>query len=322
MSKFQKFDRSRLNIKNLSERIHDLTKDIILPIKNVPIIHQAFNKVAEAIHVAEKNNSSRILMIGAHVLRKGCQLYLNDLMHRGAISCLAINGAVAIHDFEFSLIGATTESVAKYIKNGQFGLWKETSLINDIIVKGVKQGLGAGEAIGRAIYESNDMHKEISVLSTAWSCGIPVTVHVGIGYDIIAEHPNFDGGAWGEASYIDFLIFTKIISELEGGVVMNFGSSVMAPEIYLKALSMARNVTSQEGNKITNFTTLVCDLCKLPDNIKDEPPKNTFEYYFRPLKTMLIRTIADGGTALYVCGDHSITIPQLWTSYISTSSNS
>jgi len=130
---------------------------------------------------------------------------------------------------------------------------------------------------------------------------------VGIGYDILHEIPNW--AAYGAASYTDFLRFAKVLESLEGGVVMNFGSAVMAPEIFLKALSMVRNVARQ----ICHFTTLVCDLIDLPDNYREEASKDNPYYYFRPWKTMLVRTVADGGESFYVKGRHSETIPALWT---------
>ena len=169
-----------------------------------------------------------------------------------------------------------------------------------------------GEAVGEGILKGNFPYKDISLLAAGSRLKIPVTVHVGIGYDIIHEHPNCDGAATGKTSYTDFLYFSKIVEKLEGGVVMNFGSAVMAPEVYLKALSMARNVAHQQGKTIKRFTTLVCDLHDLPEDFSVEPDKNDPAYYFRPWKTMLVRTVADGGESFYVQGRHLETIPALW----------
>jgi hypothetical protein len=149
--------------------------------------------------------------------------------------------------------------------------------------------------------------------------GIPVTVHVGIGYDITHEHPNFDGAAYGGTSYTDFLRLASILESLEGGVVMNFGSAVMAPEVYLKTLSMARNVARQKGERISNITTLVCDLFELPKNYHEEPSREEPAYYYRPWKTMLVRTVADGGNSIYFKGRHRDTVPQLWTALLNSS---
>ncbi|HHT9113793.1 MAG TPA: ornithine cyclodeaminase family domain [Candidatus Wunengus sp. YC65] len=306
------FDRNRLNLKSLHERIHGLTVDTIRPLEKVSSCREPFLDIAKGIVTAKETHKSVILMIGGHVVRSGVQRYIIDLMERGYISCLAMNGSVMIHDFEFALIGATTESVSKYIHEGQFGLWKETGWLNDIINNAYKQGKGMGEAVGEAIFKGEFPHKEISLMAAAYRLNIPVTVHVGIGFDIIHEHPNCSGAATGETSYRDFLRLASVLERLEGGVVMNFGSAVTAPEVFLKALSMARNVASRSGKYIRQFTTLVCDLHELPKDFSKEPHRDSSSYYFRPRKTMLIRTVADGGKSFYVKGKHSETIPALW----------
>ena len=140
---------------------------------------------------------------------------------------------------------------------------------------------------------------------------MPVTVHIGIGQDIIHEHPNCDGAALGEASYRDFLIFTQTVTQLQGGVMLNFGTAVMGPEVYLKALSMARNVAHQDGRKINQFTTAVFDLIDLGDDLGHEAPKTDARYYYRPFKTILVRTVQDGGESFYVRGPHQATLPAL-----------
>ncbi|TAL21447.1 MAG: hypothetical protein EPN94_12430 [Nitrospirae bacterium] len=303
----------QLKIKSLTERSHDLDRNIIKPLQKVEAYNKSFVDVAQRIVTAKAKGKRIVLMAGGHVIRAGVQNFLIDLMERGYLSCIAMNGSVMIHDFEFALIGATTESVARYIKEGQFGLWKETGQINDIINKGYKNGSGMGEAVGKAIFNGEFPYKNISLLAAGYRLKIPVTVHVGIGYDIIHEHPNCSGAATGETSYRDFLKFAKVLEGLEGGVVMNFGSSVMAPEVFLKALSMARNVAHQREEYIRHFTTLVCDLHELPEDFSAEPDKNSPSYYFRPWKTMLVRTVADGGESFYVKGRHSDTIPALWS---------
>ena len=235
-------------------------------------------------------------------------------MKRGYINCLAMNGSGIIHDYEFSKIGATTESVANYIKDGQFGLWNETGELNDIISEAYRSDplIGMGEAVGKIISKDNFPHKSISLLAAAYELNIPTTVHIGIGYDIIHQHANCDGAATGALSYNDFLKYASLIQNLENGVIMNFGSSVMAPEVFLKALSMARNVAEQEGKKISNFTTAVFDLHDIPNNFHNEPSKDNPAYFFRPWKTMLVRTVADGGESFYIKGKHTDTFPLLW----------
>ena len=312
-SQSSEFDRNLLELAPLATRKNDLALANISAIRKASSVNQRLRVVASKIIDTHTSDSSVILMMGAHVLRSGVQRYLIDLMEKGHISCIAANGAGAIHDFEFALAGATTESVAHYIKDGRFGLWEETGRINDIVSKAAKEGMGLGEAVGCVIEEEQFSHRDISIMAAGYRLGIPITVHVGIGYDIVHQFPNCDGAAYGAVSYTDFLRFAKVLESLEGGVVMNFGSSVMAPEIFLKALSMVRNVARQEERQICHFTTLVCDLADLPDNYHDEPSKDNPSYYFRPWKTMLVRTVADGGESFYVKGRHAETIPNLWT---------
>src|SRR5262249_30041256 len=154
--------------------------------------------------------------------------------------------------------------------------------------------------------------KDLSVLAAGVRLGVPVTVHVGIGYDILHEHPNCDGAALGETSYQDFLVFTEAVTRLEDGVMLNFGSAVMGPEGYLKALAMARNVAHQDGGHIRHFTTAVFDLVALEGDIHQQAPKSDPRYYYRPWKTILVRTVADGGESFYIQGDHRATVPALY----------
>ena len=308
------FDKSKLKTKSLKERVHDLDLTAIKSLENKEYHNKDFREVALRVVEAKRKKKKIIVMLGAHVIRAGVQRYLIDLIKRDYISCIAINGGGMIHDFEFALIGATTESVARYVKEGQFGLWNETGEINDITNHAFRQGeIGMGEAIGRAIQEGSYPYKDISILAACYRLNIPCTVHIGIGYDIIHEHPNFDGAAAGATSYLDFLRFVEIVSGLEGGVLLNFGSAVMAPEVFLKALSMVRNVANQEGRDVDQFTTLVCDLHDLPNDFSKEPSKESPSYYFRPWKTMLVRTVTGGEGGFYIKGKHSETIPALWT---------
>jgi len=307
------FDRSRLRIQPLSQRQHDLDLSVVLPLDApLPVFdHPALPVLGRRLVEARQRGSARILVMGAHVLRAGVARYLIDLMERGLVNHIAMNGAGPIHDWEFALIGATTESVARYIRTGEFGLWHETGYINEVVRSGAKEGLGLGEALGRAILEGPFPHKDLSVLAAGVRLGVPVTVHVGIGYDILHEHPNCDGAAFGQTSYQDFLIFTETVTRLEGGVVLNFGSAVMGPEVYLKALAMARNVAHQEGRVICHLTTAVFDLIPLEGDTRQQAPKSDPRYYYRPWKTILVRTVADGGESFYIQGDHRVTVPHL-----------
>src|SRR5262249_22544170 len=163
-------------------------------------------------------------MMGAHVLRAGVNRHIIDLLERGFLNHIAVNGACAIHDFELAKIGATTESVERYIRTGEFGLWSDLAELNEWIGEAGRDGYGLGENVGRRIAESDFPHRGLSVFAAAWRSGVPVTVHVGIGYDILHEHPSCDGAAVGAASYRDFLIFARSVEKIERGVALNFGS--------------------------------------------------------------------------------------------------
>ena len=308
------FDRSRLRIQPLARRQHDLDLSAVRPL-DAPLpefSHPSLPVLGRRLVEARQHGSARLLLMGAHVLRAGVSRYLIDLMERRLIDHVAMNGAGPIHDWEFALIGATTESVARYIQSGEFGLWEETGRMNDVVKAGARDGLGLGEALGRAILDGPFPHKELSVLAAGVRLGVPVTVHVGIGYDILHEHPNCDGAAFGQTSYRDFLVFAQTATRLEGGVLLNFGSAVMGPEVYLKALAMARNVAHQEGRVIQRLTTGVFDLVPLDDDYRRQAPKTDPRYYYRPWKTILVRTVADGGESFYVQGDHAVTVPHLY----------
>lgn len=308
-SKYEVFDRSRLIVKPLTERVNDLQLDhwLALDAATPPFSHPQLSDLARRIIEAKQRGAARILMMGAHVLRAGVNRHIIDLIERGFLDHIAMNGAGMIHDYELARIGATTESVARYIRSGEFGLWRETGELNDWASEAAADSLGLGENAGRRIESSTYPYKELSVLAAAYRCSLPVTIHVGIGYDILHEHPNCDGAAFGAASYHDFLIFARTVERLEGGVLVSFGSAIMAPEVYLKALAMARNV----GHEIRHFTTAVFDLVPIQGDIHKELPKTDPGYYFRPQKTILVRTVADGGESFYFCGDHRATLPAL-----------
>ena len=314
-SRYQQFDRSRLKVLPLAERVHDLQLNrwMRLEDETPEFQHPDLATVAGLVKAARASGAARILMMGAHVLRAGVNLHLIDLMERGLIDHIACNGAAAIHDFELARIGATTESVARYIREGQFGLWQETGELNEIITSAAARGEGLGEAVGAHVDASSYPNRHLSLFAAGVRLGIPITVHVGIGYDIIHEHPNCDGAALGQTSYTDFLTFARTVERLEGGVLLGFGSAIMAPEVYLKALAMARNVAHQEGRTIRKFATAVFDMVPIKGKIDAELPKTDPGYYFRPHKTMLVRTVADGGRSFYFCGDHRATLPALRT---------
>jgi hypothetical protein len=314
-SKFPLFDTSRLRLLPLNQRVHDLDAGIVAAPVKTPEVRAELRQVADRIRAARQAGAPVIVMMGAHVLRAGVQRYLMDLMERGLVTGLAGNGACAIHDFELALAGATTESVATYIRDGRFGMWNETSQLNDIARQAAAAGQGLGETLGQAIAQGGARfpRADVSLFAAAHRLGLPFTAHVGIGYDIVCEHPNYDGAAWGKASHTDFLIYANELEALEGGVVLSLGSAVMGPEVFLKALAMARNAAAAGGRKISRFTVLVSDLHALSTQPGVEARRGSAEYFFRPLKTMLVRTVAEGGEGVYVQGGHAQVVPELWT---------
>lgn len=318
MSQFSPFDRSQLNLRPLSERTHDFTLDDVLAL-DIPIPefdHPGLKTVANRIAAARRKDRAVILMMGAHVIKVGLSRFVIDLMERGLVTHVAGNGACAIHDYELALIGATTESVANYIRAGQFGLWTDTGALNDLAITAAESDIGFGEAVGNAILEGEFPHKDISIYAAGVRLGIPVTAHVSLGYDIVHEHPNCDGAAIGASSYTDFLVFTESVSQLEGGVLLNYGTAIMGPEVYLKALSMVRNVAHPKGEQIAHFTTAVFDLIPLGEDLETEASKDDPRYYYRPFKTILVRTVRDGGESFYIRGDHTVTLPNLHSQLI------
>jgi len=301
------FDRTKIKQGYLKDREHRITiedlREIWFPKKKPKYENSDLDILVRRIIQARDSHRPVILVMGAHVIRRGGSRFITDLMRSGAITHVACNGACAVHEFELALIGATCEDVERYIKDGQFGYWEDTGFrINSVINKGFREGWGYGESIAYLLSEeikTETGYKPYSIFAIAHKKGIPITVHKGIGYDIVDQHPLADGMAIGATSYKDFLIFADSISKLENGVFLNMGTQVMGPEIYLKALSMARNVAKQEGREIRHFTTAVFDIREDPD------------HFFRPKKTILERTIKDGGESFYIQGDFADTIPNL-----------
>jgi hypothetical protein len=312
-SRYKQFDRRRLQVKPLAERVHDLSLSRSLHLDDEPphFDDERMEVVATRLHAAQTAQRARLLMMGGHVVRAGVSRHLISLISSGAFTAIAMNGAAMIHDFELARIGATTESVPRYLSEGQFGLWQETGELNDWTSHAHRSGEGLGECVGRLINSGNFPHRDISILAAAWRAGVPATVHVGLGSDILHEHPNCHGSAVGETSYRDFLIFAKRVEELEGGALLSFGSAVMAPEVFLKALAMSRNVAHQEGREIRRFLTAVFDIVPIAGDPGAELPKSDPGYYFRPHKTLLVRSVSDGGESFYFNAPHRASIPAL-----------
>lgn len=308
------FDRTKIDFQSLEKRENRFSvKDFYhlnskIPEYNNPDLDILAGKIVEA----RKNGKPVIWMMGAHVIRRGNSRFIIDLMEKRIITHVATNMACAIHDFEMALIGETCEDVEFYIQDGKFGNWIETGVnINQAAKTAYALKIGLGEAIGRVI-AAGLVECSFSIFAAAYNLEIPITVHKGIGYDITDQHPLADFAALGWTSGQDFLIFADAISELEdGGVFLNIGTQVMGPEVYLKALSMARNVASQEGREIRHFITAVFDIVDLGDFRKEDDVENP-NYYFRPKKTILIRTVKDGGESFYIRGDLGVTVPNLY----------
>ncbi len=269
----------------------------------------AIGEIAARIVAARSAGKSVIWSIGGHVVKRGLAPVVIELMERGAVTHLASNGAAAIHDFEMALAGFTAEDVASRIEDGSFGMVEETgALMNGAICRAAAEELGLGESLGRLISEDDRFtHRARSLLYNAYRLAVPYTIHVAIGTDIIHQHPSCDFAATGAASGLDFKIYTHSVESLEGGVFCNFGSAVVGPEVFLKALSVARNL----GNTVSSFTAANFDLVPLSGDWRVPSSQDDPEYYYRPKKNIVIRPTSLGGTGYHVVGDHALTIPTL-----------
>jgi hypothetical protein len=253
---------------------------------------RALREVAERIAKAAKEQKPILLGMGAHVIKVGLAPVLISWMERGIITGLLMNGAGVIHDTEIALWGKTSEDVGPALDEGMFGVAEETAgLINLALSKGNKEGKGFGEAVARRLAESNPPYADLSLLCEAHRRGLPVTVHVAIGTDIVHMHPAADGAAIGETSLRDFHRLTSQIARLEGGVYLNVGSAVVLPEVFMKALNLARN----QGNRVEEFTTVDMDFIK----------------HYRPSVNVVDRPVRMGGRGYQLIGHHELNLPLL-----------
>ena len=247
-------------------------------------------KVISALAAAAKNEKIIILGMGAHVIKVGLNPVVVNLMERGIVSAVAMNGAGIIHDFELALTGQTSEDVSASLQDGAFGMADETGVfLCEAIQYAGQQQIGIGEAVGKSINGNNLPFADKSILAAGARLGIPVTVHVAIGTDIIHMHPQFDPAAAGEATHRDFRTFAGIVAALDGGVYLNVGSAVILPEIFLKAISLVRNL----GYRLDSFTTVNMD----------------FITHYRPLTNVVKRPTAGGGQGFNLIGHHEILLP-------------
>jgi deoxyhypusine synthase len=229
---------------------------------------------------------------GAHVIKVGLAPVVTDLIERGLVGGILMNGAGCVHDLELAMMGRTSEDVAEALDEGTFGMAGETaSRLNRAIAAGFAEGIGMGAAIGRDILDGSDPHKDRSILATAARHDVPVTVHVAIGTDIHHMHPGADGAALGATSHRDFETLTSLVATLEGGVYLNVGSAVILPEVFLKALALARNL----GHEVERFTTVDLDFIR----------------HYRPTVNVVQRPTRLGGTGLSLTGQHEILVPLL-----------
>jgi len=254
-----------------------------------------FRKVARAIVDAKRagsNGGGVIWGLGAHVIKTGLGPVLIDLMERGFVSAIATNGAAVIHDFEVALVGATSEDVDEALGPGRFGMAEETGrLMNAAIADGVGRGEGIGQAVCRYLSEKQPQFARASLLASAARLGVPVTVHVALGTDIIHMHPAASGAAIGEGSLRDFRYFVSNVARLERGVYLNCGSAVILPEVFLKAVALARN----RGVALAELTTVNLDFVRL----------------YRPQTNVVTRPTAGTGRGYSLVGHHELMIPLL-----------
>jgi len=259
-----------------------------------PVLASAdFKFIVQKIADARMNDKPVLLMMGAHVIKTGLGPVIIDLMENGILQGIAVNGAGAIHDSELAYFGKTSEDVARFLKDGKFGMAKETAdILNTSADLARKEKLGFGEALGKKVSEDSPEFINLSIFANAYRLNIPVTVHVAIGTDIVHQHPGANGDAVGDASMRDFRIFSELVSKIgDGGVVLVFGSSVILPEVFLKALTVARNIYGS----IINFYTANFDMIR----------------HYRPHMNVLTRPVQDGGRGVAITGHHEIMFPLL-----------
>ena len=266
--------------------------------------------LTERILAALSNGRPVIWSMGAHVIKNHLSRYVIELMKQGIITHITANGATSIHDFELCYLGGTSEDVPTAIEDGSFGMWEETGgWMNEAIRLGAAQNMGYGEALGAYIDARPERfpHREDCLLWQGYRLDIPMTYHIALGTDIIHQHPSCDFGAIGKCSGIDFRKFCYSVSQLDGGVFLNFGSAVIGPEVFLKALSIVRNL----GYPTFHITTANFDLQPLGDyraKIGYDDP----HYYYRPRKNIVNRPTQNGGIGWHFTGDHRVTIPTLY----------
>ena len=266
------------------------------PLADLPDILAArdLRAVADAIAAAHRGGRAVVFMLGGHVVKTGCSPLFVDLVQRRIITHLALNGATAIHDYEIARFGQTSEDVAENLADATFGMVEETGReMNEAFQRGQDEGWGMGEALSGALINHGAPHADLSLLVAAYEADVPVTVHAAIGAEIIHQHPACRGAAVGDTSYRDFKILIESLKNLgDGGVVVNVGSAVLLPEVFLKALTLARNL----GHQVNNFTAVDLDMIR----------------HYRPEMNVIGRPVQTGGTGIHITGHHEIMLPLLY----------
>lgn len=266
-------------------------EDFLLRLPNI-LAARDFRDVVSAVAKAHSAGKHVVMAMGAHVIKVGLNPLVTDMLERGIITAIAMNGAGIIHDLELAMVGRTSEEVLEGLEQGAFGMAKESvDFLNRAISKADKDGLGLGQAVGRAITQERLPFAKESILATAARLEIPATVHVAIGTDIIHIHPGFDPGAAGKASHLDFRLFASVVAALENGVYLNIGSAVILPEVFLKALTLVRNM----GHKVERFTAVNMDFIR----------------HYRPMTNVVSRPTSRGGKGYSLIGHHEIMFPLL-----------
>jgi len=250
------------------------------------------SEIVDSMARAVTSAKTIILAMGAHPIKVGLNPVILDLLERGIISGIGMNGAGIIHDAEVAMVGSTSEDVAAVLGDGKFGMAEETGrFLNAAVSEGAKMDFGLGKSIGAMLVREKFPYNHLSILAKAYELDIPVTVHVAIGTDIIHSHPNVDGAAIGAASHLDFRIFSSLVSTLREGVFINLGSAVIMPEVFLKALSLVRNL----GHDVSDFTTVNMD----------------FIQHYRPMTNVVHRPTLESGKGYSLVGHHEIMFPLL-----------
>ncbi|MFC1523481.1 hypothetical protein ACFL6N_01695 [Thermodesulfobacteriota bacterium] len=305
MKKTASFDFKGLNTYSIHDRFSKVSvDDFARPLKqgstikeflaSLPdlLLGREFPELVEKLTTIHRNGKPILAGIGAHVIKVGLNPILIDLMERSILSGLAMNGACVVHDVELAMVGSTSEDVDQVIGSGAFGAARETGdAVNAAISHAYKNGMGLGEAVGQYLNNGEFEFNRLSLLATAHRLGIPVTVHVAIGTDIVHIHPSADGAAIGAATHSDFKKFCSLVADLDGGAYLNIGSAVLLPEVFLKALTAVRNL----GHRVENLVTANFDFIR----------------HYRTMTNVVNRPTAEGGKGYHITGHHEIMIPLL-----------